>query len=88
MNKNNKKHVNLKNKTMRRKSLSKRSNNKYTQKKYGGTKSSVCEELPELKRFNTLDILVLRFKYPKFLIQNNKIIVNIITKVRHRLVSF
>ena len=65
MNKNNKKHVNLKNKTMRRKSLSKGSNNKYTQKKYGGTKSSVCEELPELKRFNTLDIFSFALQIPK-----------------------
>ena len=42
MNKNNKKHVNLKNKTMRRKSLSKRSNNKYTQKKIRHNVTDMC----------------------------------------------
>ena len=57
--------------TIRQKNMKTKRNN-YTQKmarnnkaQLGGTKKNICEELTELKRFNTLDIFSYAIQLPK-----------------------
>jgi hypothetical protein len=65
-NKNNKNKNKLKGKTLRHQNIKKKGHN-YTQKnsQIGGTKTDVCEELPELKRFDIFNIFKYAIQLPK-----------------------
>jgi hypothetical protein len=67
-NKNNKNNKNkLKSKTLRHQNIKQKGHN-YTQKivnQLGGTKTDVCEELPELKRFDIFNIFKYAIQLPK-----------------------
>ena len=66
-NKHNKHNKNkLKGKTLRHQNIKQKGHN-YTQKnsQIGGTKTDVCEELPELKRFDIFNIFKYAIQLPK-----------------------
>jgi hypothetical protein len=66
INKHNKNKNKLKGKTLRHTNIKHKGHN-YTQKnsQIGGTKTDVCEELPELKRFDIFNIFKYAIQLPK-----------------------